>query len=90
MFSTVAPQGETEMKGSGEAVTGLGEEFKWTTLRAPNLNDESAKEVVEAGYLGEAFKGGFDLSRGGMARWVLREIEEGAWIGKAPVLGNKV
>jgi hypothetical protein len=89
MVGTVAPQGNAEMKGIGEAVAGQGD-LDWTVFRVPHLNDGGAEDVVEAGYLGEGYKGGFELSRESMARWVLGEIVEGAWIREAPVLGNTI
>lgn len=91
IVETVAPQGNAEMKGIGEVVSDAGEEFEWTVFRVPHLNDEDdAGEVVEAEFLGEGFEGGLELSRGSLARWVLGEIEEGKWISKAPVLGNRL
>ncbi|QDS78003.1 hypothetical protein FKW77_002453 [Venturia effusa] len=85
----VAPQGNAEMKGIGERVSELGEEMEWTVFRVPHLNDGSAEEEVEAGFLGEGFGGSMELSRASLARWVLGEIGEGRWVGKAPVVGNR-
>ncbi|KAF2431803.1 NAD(P)-binding protein [Tothia fuscella] len=82
-----APQGNAEMGAIGEAVASQ-DELDWTVFRVPHLNDGSGELKVEAGYLGGEYKGGMELSRGSMAKWVLGEIEEGKWIREAPVLGN--
>lgn len=93
IVGVVAPQGNAEMKMIGEIVSNLGKEkdgVDWTVFRVPHLNDGSAEEVVEAGFLGEEYKGGMELTRGSLARWVLGEIEEGKWVGMAPAVGNSV
>lgn len=61
-----------------------------TVFRVPHLNDGHSEEEVEAGFLGEGYQGGMELSRGSLARWVLGEIEERGWVGMAPAVGNRV
>ena len=63
-------------------------DLDWTVFRVPLLNDNEAELPVWAGLLTTKFRGTSYLSRGSLARWVLEEIEEGRWIGKAPALGN--
>ncbi|KAF2652221.1 NAD(P)-binding protein [Lophiostoma macrostomum CBS 122681] len=62
----------------------LPSELNWTVFRVPLLLDGEAKPV-KAGYIGEV---GIKLDRKGLAEWVLREMEEGKWIGKCPALAN--
>lgn len=42
---------------------------------------------MQAGYVGSG-RDKMVLSRRSMCIWVLREIEEGRWVGKAPALSN--
>jgi hypothetical protein len=83
----VVPGGQAEMAKIGVSVAEQSD-LEWTVFRIPHLNDGSADLVVEAGYLGPQFKGSRDLSRPSLGRWVLKQLEQGEWIGKAPVVGN--
>lgn len=85
-----------EIKGMGETTAALGERIKWTVFRVPLLSgkalDENPKndgEEVNACYVGDK-KGrdGLWLDRGRLARWVLNELDEGKWIGCAPLVSN--
>lgn len=64
------------------------DDLDWTVFRVPHLNDGSADLPVWAGLLGPEYKGSLELSRPSQARWLLKEIEERAWIKGAPSLGN--
>jgi hypothetical protein len=83
----VVPEGDAEMARIGKLVSEQ-EDLEWTVFRVPHLNDGDAGLEVVPGYLGEEYKGSRELSRGSLARWVLRELDEGVWVGKAPVVGN--
>lgn len=98
LFSYVAPKamvpaGSAEMTRIGEVVSQAGDDLDWTVFRIPNLNDGDeegklkvvASENCDGAFLKEA---GLDLSRGSLVKWLLREIEEGKWVHKAPVVGN--
>ena len=83
------PMGNAEMVGIARAVleagVGTGED---TVFRVPHLNDGDAGLEVAAGTLGSDFRGGSELSRASMCRWLLREIVDRKWCGKTPVIGN--
>jgi hypothetical protein len=63
-------------------------DLDWTIFRVPLLNGNDADLPVWAGLLTPDFRGTSYLSRGSLARWVLREIEEGRWVAQALALGN--
>lgn len=83
----MVPQGNAEMVAIAEAVAAE-DDLDWTIFRVPHLTEASADLPVYAGLLGPEYKGSLQLSRGSQARWILREIEERAWIKGAPALGN--
>ncbi|KAF2184864.1 NAD(P)-binding protein [Zopfia rhizophila CBS 207.26] len=64
-------------------INGIG---NYTMFRVPFLSDAGPAEVHSA-YLGSP-NIGLKLSRSSMVQWVLREIDEARWTGKAPCLSN--
>lgn len=54
--------------------------------RVPGLTNGDAKPV-RTSYLGDGTDG-MMLSRKSIAIWILQEMEEEKWIGKAPALSN--
>lgn len=54
--------------------------------RVPGLTNKGYLPV-QTGMVGSG-KDGLQLSRKSNAVWVLQELQEGKWIGKAPVLSN--
>ena len=81
------PQANAEMVAIAEAVSAE-EDLDWTIFRVPHLNEGNADLPVWAGLLGPDYKGSLELSRASQARWLLKEIDERAWIRAAPALGN--
>jgi hypothetical protein len=81
------PQANAEMVAIAEAVAAE-EDLNWTIFRVPHLNEGNADFPVWAGLLGPDYKGSLELSRASQARWLLKEIDERAWIRAAPALGN--
>jgi hypothetical protein len=74
-----------EINGFTPLITSLpAEEIKWTVFRVPVLKSGEAKEV-KAGYVGDV---GVVLDRKGLAEWVLQEMEEEKWVGKAVAVAN--
>lgn len=74
----------TEIIAIGNYVASLSlDDIGWTMFRVPILSNANAADVVHASFLGES---GFKLSRAGMVKWVLGELEAAKWIGKAPSL----
>jgi len=72
----------------GEVVRASGEEdgVEWTIVRVPVLKNDANREV-RAGYIGDGGAGaGYTLSRVGFAVFVVRELEKGEWIKKAPLI----
>lgn len=68
----------------GELIRGSGDSLDWTIARVPVLTNDQDKEVV-AGYVGDGHVKP-RLSRAGFASFVLRELETGAWVRKAPLI----
>ncbi|KAI9737802.1 MAG: hypothetical protein M1834_009170 [Cirrosporium novae-zelandiae] len=60
-------------------------DLKWTIFRVPILNNNEVEKEVGANFVGSSEEGMF-LSRKGMARWVLKEIDEEKWVGKGPCI----
>ncbi|PLB47631.1 NAD(P)-binding protein [Aspergillus steynii IBT 23096] len=83
-----APQGNAEMVRIAETVAQEASHLDWTIFRIPHLTDGPAGLPVWAGYAGPSHKGGLNLSRKSLARWVLGEILEEEWVKGAPFLGN--
>jgi hypothetical protein len=60
------------------------DELAWTVFRVPVLRDGEAKPV-KAGFVGNV---GLSIERKALAEWVLKEMEEGKWVGKCPAVSN--
>ena len=62
------------------------EGLRWTLFRVPNLRSGPACPAKAA------FKGdgndGWNLERKSLAEWVLLEMEQEKWVGKAPIIFN--
>lgn len=82
-----APQGNAEMVKIAQEVAEA-DDLDWTIFRIPHLTDGSGDLPVYAGYAGPAHKGGLELSRRSLGRWVLDELIEPKWIHGVPFLGN--
>jgi hypothetical protein len=81
-----APQGNEEMKGIAKnSIEGAREGLDWTVFRVPLLTEGPDKGVF-AGELDRNFPWTGTLNREGQAKWLLREIQEARWLGKAPML----
>lgn len=62
------------------------EDIDWTIVRVPVLKNETNREV-RVGYIGDDGAGaGYTLARLGFAVFVLRELEKGEWIRRAPLV----
>jgi putative NADH-flavin reductase len=58
----------------------------WTIVRAPVLTLEPATHKTEVGHVGRVK--GIKLTREDLAAFILKEIEEGSYIGKLPYIVN--
>jgi hypothetical protein len=59
--------------------------LKWTVFRVPLLMNGEAKPV-KAGFVGGDV--GLSVDRKALAEWVLREMDEGKWVGRFPAVSN--
>jgi len=83
----ISAYGYAEMHGVGQVTsTQPVDKLKWTVFRVPSLTNGAAAPV-KATFTGAGDDTLF-LSRASMAAWVLQEIEEDKWIGRAPLLCN--
>ena len=74
-----------EITGFTPLVTGTpADELGWTVFRVPILKNGEAVRV-EAGYVGDV---GLGLERKALAEWLLKEMEEGKFVGKCPAVSN--
>ena len=87
MVRMFASDAYADINGMGNYVTSLLlDDIEWTMFRVPFLSDAGPAEVRSA-YLGSP-NVGLKLSRGSVVPWVLHQIDEARWIGKAPCLSN--
>ena len=90
------PQGNAEMKGIAEAVVRVrggrlevAEGLDVTVFRVPFLEDgEIGKGVIAFELGGVGATENKALNRGGMAKWLLKELDGRKWVGRAPMLCN--
>ena len=61
-------------------------DLDWTLVRVPMLTDDPRTGEIRVGYLGGDV--GSRLSREDLARFMLNELDEGAYIQQAPVISN--
>jgi len=74
-----------EINGFTPLVTGTpADELGWTVFRVPILKNGEAVSV-KAGYVGDV---GLGLERKALAEWLLKEMEEGQFVGKCPAVSN--
>lgn len=64
----------------------LGSELDWTLVRVPLLTNAPATGVVNARHIGEP--GGLRVSRGNVATFILRELDQPKWIQDAPLISD--
>ncbi|KJY00552.1 NmrA family protein [Zymoseptoria brevis] len=76
-----------DIVGIGKVVSALPvDEVEWTLFRVPVLTNGDYKPVQTA-MVGDG-NDGLTLSRKSNAVWVLQELEEKKWVGRAPALSN--
>ena len=79
-----APQGVVEMVAIAEAVTSHATDLDWTIFLIPHLTDGQVGIPVWTGYTGLNHKGGLNLSRRSLARWVLGRSKGGSGLEGCP------
>jgi len=57
----------------------------WTVVRAPMLTDQPAQGNLKVGYVGDITP---RLSREDMAAFILQQLNDDAWVNKAPAISN--
>ncbi|OCL10923.1 hypothetical protein AOQ84DRAFT_205695 [Glonium stellatum] len=82
-----APQGNAEMKGIATQIASQ-EDLDWTIFRVPHLTVGDEKKEVFAGLLSKECAATTELTRESLVKWVLKEIEEGNWVKRAPAVAN--
>jgi putative NADH-flavin reductase len=61
-------------------------EVEWTIVRAPRLRDGPGGRDIKVGYAGGG--PGTQIDRADVARFMLEQLRDAAWIRKAPMIGN--
>ena len=59
----------------------------WTIIRLPLLNNNPKSGKVKVGYLGKK-EVGLKISRADIADFMLKQVQDTKYIGKAPVISN--
>lgn len=62
--------------------------LEWVAVRVPRLTDDPATGKIIAGFWGQEGIGS-SLTRADLAAFMLAQLHENAWLGKAPVVTNK-
>ena len=62
--------------------------LEWVAVRVPRLTDDPATGRITAGFWGQEGVGS-SLTRSDLAAFMLAQLHEDAWLGKAPVVTNK-
>lgn len=63
-----------------------GSDLDWTVVRVPMLTEDAATGRIREGYVGKDI--GPRLSRADMADYLLRQVEDRRYVGKAPAISN--
>lgn len=61
-------------------------DVNWTIVRVPMLTDDPATGDVTAAYVGKGM--GMRISRADMAAFMLKQVGDDAYVGKAPAISN--
>lgn len=62
--------------------------LEWVAVRVPRLTDDPATGKIIAGFWGQEGIGS-SLTRADLAAFMLAQLDEDTWLGKAPVVTNK-
>jgi putative NADH-flavin reductase len=81
-----AHQAYKDVVAIGELVRDQGDSLDWTIARVPVLTS-SPDDTFAAGYIGDGHVKP-TLSRAAFASFVLKELEVGEWLGKAPLISS--
>ena len=73
-----------DMKGAVDIVRAS--EYDWTIVRVPRLMDGPKTGTIKVGYVGNAM--GMQINRADMASFMLDQLQNDAYIRKAPAISN--
>lgn len=86
MMKALAGSAYAEIVHTADAVRGSG--LDWTLVRLPILSSKPAARSAVTGYVGDPGIKLFSLSRSALADFLLLQLQDRAWLRKAPVLCN--
>jgi uncharacterized protein YbjT (DUF2867 family) len=78
-------RGSEDLQKVGQILRNSG--LDWTIVRAPLLNNKSAKGKITTGYFGNGVNW-FRLSRADFVHFLLEQLNDTKFIGKAPAISN--
>lgn len=79
-------RGYEDIKATGELIANS--DLDWTLVRIPNLKDGHAHGGVNVGWYGKT-KLGMTLSRGNLAKFLVDQVTDKAFVRAAPGIANR-
>lgn len=86
LFKVIARKGFEDIKTTGELVANS--DLDWTLVRIPNLKDSPSDGNVNVGWYGQT-KLGTKLSRANLAKFLVNQVEDKAFIQAAPAIADR-
>lgn len=86
----MVPQGDAEMRAIAEVVMRASGGLEWTVFRVPFLTNDDQEKKISVGEIFKDFDGTNSLARPALVKWLLREVGERGWVGRAPMVADAV
>ncbi|PJF03487.1 NAD(P)-dependent oxidoreductase [Acinetobacter seifertii] len=86
LFKVIARKGFEDIKATGELIASS--DLDWTLVRIPNLKDAPRDGNVTVGWYGKT-KLGTKLSRANLAKFLVNQVEDKAFIQAAPAIADR-
>ncbi|MGY5777581.1 SDR family oxidoreductase [Rhizobium sp. LEGMi135b] len=85
LFKVIVRGAYEDIKATAELIVGSG--LDWTLVRIPNLKDAPANGHVDVGWYGKT-KLSMTLSRGNLAKFLVDQVKDQAFVHAAPGIAN--
>ncbi|MCG6038327.1 SDR family oxidoreductase [Acinetobacter baumannii] len=86
LFKVIARKGYEDIKATGELIANS--DLDWTLVRIPNLKDGPSDGNVTVGWYGKTNLG-TKLSRGNLAKFLVNQIVDKAFVRAAPAIADR-
>jgi len=85
LFKVIARKGYEDIKATGELIANS--DLDWTLVRIPNLKDGPANGNVNVGWYGKT-KLSMKLSRANLAKFLINQVKDKAFVRAAPAIAD--